>query len=136
MKKIALLTILVIGVLFTRAQRFFYIEKGNMAERSLQEDLLKASQFVTRSVLASDYTIKTEIGKRGDHKTTLKIIVEDSASFKPIYQANEEYVFGEMKINEQLMINMALRTLIEKNINQIIYCAKNDHQNGGGAGEN
>jgi len=34
------------------------------------------------------------------------------------------------------MINMALRTLIEKNINQIIYCAKNDHQNGGGAGEN
>lgn len=130
MKKICLLTILITSVFFTRAQRFFYIERGNMAERFLQEDLLKASQFVTRTVLESDYTIKTEIGKQGDHKTTLKIIVEDSASFKPIYQANEEYVFGGMKKNEQFMINMALRTLIEKNINQIIYCAKNDHQNG------
>jgi hypothetical protein len=129
MKKAFLLAILISSVFYTRAQRFFYIERGNMAERSLQEDLLKASQFVTRTALESDYTIKTEIGKEGRYKTILKIIVEDSASFIPIYQANEKYVFGKMRINEQVMINMALRTLIEKNINQIIYCSKNDHQN-------
>ncbi|MDP4128837.1 MAG: hypothetical protein Q8918_13960 [Bacteroidota bacterium] len=132
MKKIILLLVLVTSVYVSHAQRFFFVESGNRAEKSIQADLLKASQFVTKSPLMSDYIIKTEVGfKAVPNITTLKIVVEDSVSFEPIYQANEDYVF-EPKANSQWMLNMAMRTLIEKNINQIILCAKNDHNWGRG----
>jgi hypothetical protein len=128
MKTILLLIILIVHVCLTQAQRFFYVETGNMAEKSIKEDLLKASQHVTKSPLMSDYTIKTELGFQTESKTaTLKIILQDSATFQTIFQAKEEYAFGVVKVNPQILLSMAMKTLIEKNINQIILCAKDDH---------
>lgn len=127
MKRILLLLILVSTATLIQAQRFFYIEPGNMAARIIERDLLKASQFIVKSAVISDYIIKTEVGYQAEsNKTTVRLIVEDSVSLKPIYQANEDYLFVAMKANSQLMLNMAMKTLIERNMKEIVYYAKND----------
>ena len=128
MRPILLLIILISNVYLIQAQRFFYVETGNIAEKQLKEDILKAFQYVAKSPLMSDYTIKTELGFQAESKTTtLKITMEDSATFKTIFQTREEYAFGAFKMNPQILLNMAMKTLIEKNIRQIILCAKDDH---------
>ncbi len=131
MKKFLLLQILILTVCLTQAQRFFYVEANNSTDKPIKEKLMKASQFVTKSPLMSDYIIKTDINfQTGSNIITLKIILEDSATFKTIFQAEEENAFGVININSQIFLRMAIETFIEKNINQIILSAKNDHSDG------
>ncbi len=128
MKKILLLFAFTAPACLIQAQRFFYLEKGNMAEIPLKRDLLKASQFVTESPLMSDYIVKTEVGfQKESNITTLKIVLEDSATFKTIFLTKEEYALGGLKLNPGIFLNLAMETLIEKNIDQIIHSAKDDH---------
>ena len=130
MKKIILLQISFLIGCSIQAQRFFYVASGNMAERPVKESMLKASQFVTPTQVMSDYTIDTEINfKKETHTASLKIVLKDSASFRTICQTNEEYDFGITRLNPQILLNMAMKTLIEENINQIIFRAKDDHFN-------
>lgn len=99
-----------------------------MAEIPLKKDLLKASQFVTEFPLMSDYILKTEVGfQKESNTTTLKIVLEDSATFKTIFLTKEEYTIGSLKLSPRIFLNLAMETLIEKNIDQIILCAKDDH---------
>ncbi len=128
MKKGFILTVLSIGVLFARSQRFFYLEPNNTAGSILREGLIKSSQFITKTPLASDYIIKTDIGFKSEPNTlTLQIILEDSITFKTIYQTNEEYSFGRVNKNSKILLRTALQTFIDKNISQIILCARDDH---------
>lgn len=128
MKKILLITTLVFNIYFARAQRFFYLETNNYTLNLLRESLMRSSQFVTKSPLASDYIIKTDIGfQKEPNILTLKIILEDSITFKTIFQTNEEYSFGVINQNSKISLRTAIQAFIEKNISQIILCAKADH---------
>ena len=128
MKKILLITVLAFNIYFARAQRFFYLESDDAAGSLIKDGLVKSSQFVTNTPLSSDYIIKTEIGfKKEPNKLTLQIILEDSITFKTIYQSNEEYNFGVINKNSKLLLRTALETFLEKNISQIILCARDDH---------
>src|SRR6202166_3423575 len=128
MKKILLITALGFNIYFARAQRFFYLESDDVTGNLIKEGLVKSSQFVTRTPLVSDYIIKTEIGfQKEPNKLTLQIILEDSITFKPIYQTNEEYYFRVINQNSQLLLKTALKTFLEKNISQIILCTRDDH---------
>jgi hypothetical protein len=130
--KTALLNIIFLFTLcFAQAQRFFYVEPGSM-DQTITKDLVRASQYVTKIPLMSDYIIKTEAGfaEGTNNNTTLKIIVQDSATLETIYQTNEEFCFGASKIDRRILVDMAAQTLIEKNINQIVLCTRNDHSNG------
>jgi hypothetical protein len=128
MKKIYLLTVLSFSLCFVRAQRFFYLESDEATGNLIRDGLVKSAQFVTSTPLASDYIIKTEIGfQKEPNKLTLQIILEDSITFKTIYQTNEEYNFGVIGRNSKLLLRTALETFLEKNINQIILCARDDH---------
>jgi hypothetical protein len=130
MKKILLLTGLVCFVCLAQAQRFFYIETGNIAEGILREDLLKASQFIAKAPVVSEFIIKTEVDfKTVKNAATLKIMVEDTATFKTIFQANEQYLYGSMRLNSEIFLRVAMKTLIEKNFNQMILCAENNYRN-------
>lgn len=130
MKKILILVSLVFIVCFTQAQRFFYVETGNIAESIFKENLLKASQFVAKEPMVSEFIIKTEIGfKTKTNAAALKIILEDTASFKTIFQANEEYSSNGMNLNPERLVNLAIKTLIEKNFNQMIFCAEKNYRN-------
>jgi hypothetical protein len=132
MKKILLLQISILISLSMQAQRFFYVESGNMAERPVKERLLKASQFVSPTPLMSDYTINTEINfKKETNTASVKITLKDSLTFKTIYQAKEAYEFGVTTLNPEILLNMAMKVLIEENINQIISQAKDNHFNNG-----
>jgi hypothetical protein len=89
---------------------------------------MKSSQFVTKSPLASDYIIRTDIDLQSDpNKLTLHIILEDSITFKTIYETNEEFAFGYVNKNSKLFLRTTIETFIERNISQIILCAKDDH---------
>ena len=128
MKKIYILAVLSFSLYFARAQRFFYLESNDAAGNLIRDGLVKSSQFVTKSPLASDYIIKAEIGyQKEPNKLTLQIILEDSITFKTIYQTNEEYNFGVISQNSKLLLKTALETFMEKNIRQIILCSRDDH---------
>jgi hypothetical protein len=129
MKKLLFLLFFVLSAGLIQAQRFFYVEPGNASENQLKARLLKASQFVVKSPLMSDYTIKTETQFRAGYPATVKIILQDSVTFQTIFQTNEEYRFGEIRTDPQRLLDMAMQILIKRNINRIILCAKNDHVN-------
>jgi hypothetical protein len=114
-----------------RAQRFFYVESGSVAEKPLKESLLKFSQYIARTPIMSDYLIKTELGiQPGFNKASISITIEDSATFNPVFQTTEEYAFPTMMMNYQRFLHMAVETMIEKNITQMIISTNNAHREG------
>jgi hypothetical protein len=58
----------------------------------------------------------------------MKIIVEDSVSFKPVFQATEDYHFASARISQQFLLDLAVQTFIKRNIQQIIFSATQGHQ--------
>jgi hypothetical protein len=129
MKRISLLLIVIMHVFLIHAQRFFYVEPGSIAANPLKEDLLKKSQYLAKSQIMSDFTIKTELGPGSRiNCASIKIIVEDSATFQPVFETHQEYEFGPLKINARFLLNMAIKTLLARNIDQMILCSKNAHQ--------
>lgn len=129
MKKIIILVTLVLIVCSMQAQRLFYVETGSIAENIFKEDLLKTSQFVAKAPMVSEYIIKTEIDfKTKTNAATLKIILEDTATFKTIFQANEEYSACTLRLNQDKFLNLAAKTLIEKNFNQMIFFAEKNYR--------
>jgi hypothetical protein len=128
MKKIYILTVLFFNLYFASAQRFFYLESNDATGNLIRNDLVKSSQFVTKSPLGSDYIIKTEMGfQKESSKLTLQIILQDSITLNTIYQTNEEYNFGTINRNSNILLRTTLETFIENNISQIILCARDDH---------
>jgi hypothetical protein len=128
MKKILLVIILGLHICLVHAQRFFYLETDNTTSNLLKDGLMKTSQFVTKSPLGSDYIIKAEAGLQSDpNKLSLNIILQDSITLQTIYQTNEEYAFGYINKNAKLLLRSTIAAFIERNINQIILSAKDDH---------
>jgi hypothetical protein len=128
MKKICILVCLIIVSRFSLAQRFFYIQGNPATGKLLSEGLKQAFQYVTSTPLASDYILKSEMTMQsGSHTFMINLIMQDSVTFKTIYQANEEYTVGALKANPKIFFSMAVRTFIEKNMDQMILCAKDEH---------
>ena len=128
MRKICIITILISLSQLCLAQRFFYIEGNRGTEKLLSEELSSAFQYVTASPVISDYILKSEIGMQSGCKTfMMNLILQDSVSLKTIYQAKEEYTMENLKSDPRIFFSMAVRTFIQKNMNQIILCARDDH---------
>lgn len=131
MKKTGLLAFLILVVQFSRAQRFFYIDHNPVTENLLKEGFRKACQYVTRSPMVSDYTISSEVALQPESNTlTLQLILKDSVTLKTIYETNEVYVIEKSPARQRLFLNMAIRTFIEKNMQQMVSVSKDDHLNG------
>jgi hypothetical protein len=127
MKKILVFIILMQTAFLVQAQRFFYVEPGNNAEQSIEQKLLQTSQYVAKSAIESDYIIKTEAGYLSkSNMPTVKIMLVDSITFKPLFQAQEEYASQFVNAKREIALNLAIRTLIEKNIGQIVLTAKDN----------
>ena len=130
MKIIPVLTGFILFGLFSRAQNFFYIGNKNVTEKSIREELIKASQYVTKSPLASDYIITASVAvQSGTHILNLKMTMQDSITYKTIFQSNEDYTLHSVDANTEIFLRMTIAGFIEKNISQIIACAQDDHYN-------
>jgi hypothetical protein len=130
MKKIPVLAAFILFGLFSRAQNFFYIENKNVTEKSIREELMKASQYVTKSPLASDYIITASVGvQSGSNILNLNMKMQDSITNKTLFQSSEEYTLQSVGANTQVFLRMTIAGFIEKNISQIIVCAQDDHYN-------
>ena len=130
MKNIMLLLGLTFSFFTSNAQSFFYIENNNPTEKSIREELIKASQYITQSPLASDYIIRADAGIQDGYRVlNLKMTVQDSISLKTIFQANEDYTISVVNANTRIFLRMVISAFIDKNVNQIITCAREDHQN-------
>jgi hypothetical protein len=133
MKIIPLLAGFVLLGLFSRAQNFFYIENKNVTEKSIREELMKAYQYVTKSPLASDYIITASVGIQSATNTlNLKMMMQDSITNKTLFQSSEEYTLRPADANTRVFLRMIIAGFIEKNISQIVVCARNDHYNSHG----
>lgn len=127
MRKIPVLAAFMLFGLLSRSQNFFYIGK-DVTEKSIREELLKASQYVTKSPLASDYIITASAAvQSGTNILNLKMSMQDSITYKTIYQSNEDYTLQSVDANTQVFLRMTIMGFIEKNISQIIICARDDH---------
>jgi hypothetical protein len=128
MKKLFFLVLFGLLTLVTQGQRFFYVESNAMVEKPFKQSLLKESQYLASTPLMSDYIVKTAIGFQAEtNTTTIKITIEDSATFNSIYEAKEAFVLQGVRMNSKRLLNMVIKTMIEENIHQIVFCAKNDH---------
>jgi hypothetical protein len=109
------------------AQKFFYVEAETVWEKLIKERLLKSSQFIAKSVLESEYIIKPEISNQiKDNLPKLRISVVDTVTSQTIYVAEENYSTSFTNMPPILASRMAIQTLIEKNIGEIILYAKHD----------
>ena len=129
MQKLLFLFTLLLCTVVTNAQRFFYVEDGNMGENVLKQDLLKASQFVAKTPIVSEFIIRTaSVFETKKNLATLQIIVEDTATFRTVFQAKEEYSCASVKMDSQLFLRIAMKGLIEKSFEQMILCAENNYR--------
>ena len=130
MKIVPVLAGFILFGLFSRAQNFFYIENKNVTEKSIREELMKASQYVTKSPLASDYIITATVAvQSGTNMLNLKMTMQDSITYKTLFQSNEDYTLHSVDANTEVFLRMTIAGFIEKNISQIIVCAHDDHYN-------
>ena len=91
---------------------------------------MKASQYVTKSPLASDYIITASVGvQSGSNILNLNMTMQDSITNKTLFQSSEEYTLQSVGANTQVFLRMTIAGFIEKNISQIIVCAQDDHYN-------
>jgi hypothetical protein len=130
MKIIPVLAGFILFGLLGRAQNFFYIDNKNVTEKSIREELMKASQYVTKSPLASDYIIRASVSvQSGTNTLNLKMTMQDSITYKTIFQSSEDYTLHSVDANTQVFLRMTIAGFIEKNISQIIVCAQDDRYN-------
>jgi hypothetical protein len=128
MKKIPILLCLCFCFGLAQAQRFFYVDNNRTTDNLVRAGLLKASQFITRSPLSSDYIIKTEVNfQKLGNILTLQINLQDTATLQTVFQDKETLAFGELRANPRIMLNTVIRNFIDKNINQIILSARENH---------
>ena len=130
MKIISVLASFILFGLFSHAQNFFYIGNKNVTEKSIREELVKASQYVTKSPLASDYIITASVAvQSGTNILNLKMTMQDSLTNKTIYESREDYSLHSVDANTPVFLRMTIAGFIERNIGQIIFCARDDHYN-------
>ncbi len=127
LKKLLILIFLITTTLLSNAQKFFYVETETGWEKLVKEKLLKSSQFVAKSVLESQYIIKPEINTQTKNNLpTLRISVVDTLTSQTIFFAEESYSTVVRNMPSLLASRMAIETLIEKNIGEIILYAKQE----------
>src|ERR1700712_1926947 len=115
MKIIPVLAGFILFGLFSRAQNFFYIGNKNVTEKSIREELMKASQYVTKSPLASDYIITASVGvQSGSNILNLNMTMQDSITNKTLFQSSEEYTLQSVGANTQIFLRMTIAGFIER----------------------
>jgi hypothetical protein len=55
--------------------------------------------------------------------------MQDSITLKTIFQSSEDYTLQSVDANTRIFLKMTIAGFIEKNISQIIFCARDDHYN-------
>lgn len=115
------------GCFFAKAQRFYYVEDMNGNEILIKEKLRNASQFVIDSRLASDYILKTSLASNSADQFSLKMTVVDSLSLKTILEAEEKYTLSNRGTGLKQTIPLAIQTMVEKNLREIILAAGRNH---------
>jgi hypothetical protein len=128
MKKTLLFLIVSFSLSVAHAQRFFYLDSDNTTSGLLRYDLIKCSQFVAKTPLASDYIVKMKASlQTKSNKMILDIRLQDSITLETIYQTNEEYTFGDADKYSKIFLKTTIQSFIDRNIDQIIIYAKDDH---------
>jgi hypothetical protein len=130
MRKLSVLVLLISSAMLTQAQRFFFVETSQVTGHMIEDRLIKEAQFVAKTPLISDYIIKAEMGfQSGANVLNLEMTLQDSVTLKTIFQTKEEHTLGTLNSGTPIFLRMAIISFIDKNINQMIDCAREDHSN-------
>jgi hypothetical protein len=130
MRKALFLSVFLLSIFITHAQRFFFVEADNISEKFMKENLKKASQFISPSSLGSDYILTTHFAvQNGDQSLMMNIILKDTLTLKTIFETNETYHFGSLISNPQIVLHLVINDFIDRNLSQIILTANKNHYN-------
>ncbi len=128
MRKISLLFIFIAISSLLQAQRFYYIESNHITDYAIQSGLQKASQYITKSPLASDFIIKTDIGySEISNELSMSISVQDSMTLKTIYRNTEKQQLTVLDGRSRFILGSAIRYFIDRNMSLLIDCARQTH---------
>jgi hypothetical protein len=125
--KISLLIALILNMSLLRAQRFFYVDPANQGADFITDNLAKASQYIVKSPEVSDCTVKTGIYFKEPGKTILTITLQDSVTFKTLFEASEEYKYKTMVLNSKLLQNYYFKLFSERYVKQLIFYAEKNN---------
>ncbi|HLY69846.1 MAG TPA: hypothetical protein VKR53_08960 [Puia sp.] len=123
MKKIPLLNIFILCVVFLHAQSFYFIEEGSTSKEFIKQILTNSSQFIVETPIESEFRIKTDISADKQSNLTVKLAVVDSATFETIYYNEETYRLTGIKTQYSTFTG-AINFFFEKNIKDVIISSK------------
>ena len=124
MKKYLLFILLISTFFCVNGQRFFFIESSNDASDIIRQGLLKGGQFISKSKINSDCTVKAEAVFREPNKTIIKIILQDSANSKVLLEASEEYSYKIQPVNAKISNRLFLKIVTDRYVKQLITYAE------------
>jgi|SRR5579871_5749241 len=128
MKKTILILFLIGFSYLLQAQRFFYVDPSGYGADLINYNLKHASQFLAKSQMDSDCIIKTEsISSPG--KTIVKITMQDSVSFKTIFEASEEYNYKASLLSQEIFQRFCFKVFVDKYNKQLVLSAKRNNCN-------
>ena len=128
MRKVLLFYLFIIVALSAKSQRFFYINPENKGSAYFLVNLKNASQYISKTPVGSDCTIKTETIIT-PYKTIIKITMQDSTTFKTIFENAEEYSYNTIKLDAGKLQDFFFKIFAEKYTEKIVLYAKRNNFN-------
>jgi hypothetical protein len=110
----------------SRAQNFFYVEAGSGTEECIKSKLAHSFQFITKSLLESDYTVKPVVTTNADLYQSFSITVVDTMTQKTVFVAQECFPprHANSRIPKRVRTEMIMTLLLEKNFQDILMSAR------------
>lgn len=128
MRSLLFFSFLTLLVSSATAQRFYYFETNNLVDRLLKRQLEKSEQYVSASVLASEYSVRTKLESRDNsNELTLEIILADSLTQKEVFRSYEQFCFTPGKAEPQGRYSTAVHSFLQRRIGEMMSSATKDH---------
>lgn len=106
--------------LIASAQHNYFVEENGGMEKVAKQKLIDARQNVVNTIVGSDYILKTSYTTLSPNQFTVRMVVIDSLTFKPVVEDNENYLLVEQHKNMNAALRLAFQAMMEKNLSRIL----------------
>jgi hypothetical protein len=106
--------------LMANAQFNYFVEENGGIEKLAKQKLINARQNVINSIVGSDYILKTSYSTLSPNQFTVRMVVIDSLTFKPVIEDNENYLLTRRHKNMNAALRLAFQAMMEKNLSRIL----------------
>jgi hypothetical protein len=106
--------------MIANAQHNYFVEENGGMEKLAKQKLIDAKQNIINSIVGSDYILKTFYTTLSPNQFTVRMVVIDSLTFKPVIEDNENYLLVRQHKNMNAALRLAFQAMMEKNLARIL----------------